>query len=179
MAVEPGLTQSPANVPMADLKKIESDTLLISVAGDRDTLAKDYDAKRIYYESTRVSTDNKDFVRLVTDDRGSPPLIANHRAPTAPDRYYDNGEGDLTARRSGQTSAGTPIDGQTSRESSRIPSVDALDYYGTWKLFDALCDAAFYGKNREFALGNTPQQRFMGKWSDGVPVKELFVTDKP
>jgi hypothetical protein len=54
-----------------------------------------------------------------------------------------------------------------------------LDYYGVWKLFDALCDAAFFGKNREFALGDTPQQRFMGKWSDGVPVKELVVTDKP
>ena len=179
MSVEPGLTQSPANVPMADLKKIENDTLLISVAGDRDTLVNDYDAKRIYYESSRVSPDNKDFVRLVTDDRGRPPLIANHRAPTAPDRYYDNGEGDLTARRSGQTGAGTPIDGQTGRESSRTPSIDALDYYGTWKLFDALCDAAFYARNREFALGNTPQQRFMGKWSDGVAVKELFVTDNP
>ena len=41
------------------------------------------------------------------------------------------------------------------------------------------CDAAFNGKNREYALGNTPQQRFMGLWSDGVPVKELKVTDKP
>jgi dienelactone hydrolase len=58
-------------------------------------------------------------------------------------------------------------------------SVNALDYYGYWKLFDALTDAAFYGKNREFALGNTPQQRFMGRWSDGVPVKELVVTDDP
>ena len=55
--------------------------------------------------------------------------------------------------------------------------VNALDYYGTWKLFDALCDAAFYGKNREYALGNTQQQRYMGVWSDGVPVKELKVTD--
>jgi hypothetical protein len=57
--------------------------------------------------------------------------------------------------------------------------INALDYYGTWKLFDALCDAAFTGKNREYALGNTPQQRFMGLWSDGTPVKELIVTDKP
>ena len=57
--------------------------------------------------------------------------------------------------------------------------INALDFYGTWKLFDGLCDAAFYGKNREYALGNTPQQRFMGVWSDGVPVKELKVTDKP
>jgi acetyl esterase/lipase len=180
MSVEPGLTRSPANIPMADLKKIDSDTLLLAVAGDRDTLADDFDAKRIYYESSRVSADNKDFVRLITDDRGRPGLIANHRAPTAPDKDYDNGEGDLTTRRSGPlVGSGTPIDGQTGSESSRIPSINALDYYGLWKLFDALCDAAFYGKNREFALGNTPQQRFMGKWSDGVAVKELFVTDKP
>ena len=56
---------------------------------------------------------------------------------------------------------------------------NALDYFGTWKLFDALTDAAFYGKNREYALGNTPQQRYMGKWSDGKPVKELIITDHP
>jgi acetyl esterase/lipase len=173
MSVEPGLTRDPANVPMPDLKKIESDTLLLSIAGDRDTLVEDYDAKRIYYESTRVSADNKDFVTLVTDERGSPTLVANHRAPTAPDHEYDNGEGDLTARRGSNGS----VEPQT--ESLRTPTVNALDYYGLWKLFDALCDAAFYKKSREFALGNTPQQRFMGKWSDGVPVKELIITDKP
>ena len=180
MSVEPGSTRSPADIPMPDLKKIASGTLLISVAGDRDTLVDDYDAKRIYYESTRVSVDDKDFVRLLSDERGRPGLIANHRAPTAPDKDYDNGEGDLSARRSGSGSgSGTPIDGPSSSESSRTPTINALDYYGLWKLFDALCDAAFYSKNREFALGNTPLQRFMGKWSDGVPVKELFVTDRP
>ena len=55
--------------------------------------------------------------------------------------------------------------------------VNALDYFGHWKPFDALCDAAFYGRNRDVALGNTPAQRFMGRWSDGVPVKELVVTE--
>jgi pimeloyl-ACP methyl ester carboxylesterase len=175
MSVEPGLTREPALVPMADLKKIESDTLLLSIAGDRDTLVEDYDAKRIYYESSHVSAANKDFVRLVTDDRRFPSLIANHRAPTAPDKEYDNGEGDLTNPRSDRSSGGA----DSAADSPRNPAVNALDYYGTWKLFDALCDAAFYGKNREYALGNTPQQRFMGKWSDGVAVKELVVTDKP
>jgi hypothetical protein len=48
-----------------------------------------------------------------------------------------------------------------------------------WKLFDGLADAAFFGRNREYALGNTPQQRFMGFWSDGTAVKELIVTDRP
>ncbi|VVB61098.1 Chlorophyllase enzyme [uncultured archaeon] len=57
--------------------------------------------------------------------------------------------------------------------------VNAMDYYSTWKLFDALTDYAFYGTNHEFCLGNTSEQRFMGYWSDGTPVKELTVTDTP
>jgi acetyl esterase/lipase len=56
---------------------------------------------------------------------------------------------------------------------------NALHWYGFWKWFDALTDAAFYGKNREYALGNTPQQRFMGTWSDGQAVIEPTVTDEP
>ena len=57
--------------------------------------------------------------------------------------------------------------------------VDAMDYYSTWKLFDALTDYAFYGYNHEYCLGDTPEQRFMGYWSDGTAVKELVVTDSP
>lgn len=177
MAVEPGITRDPVSVPMADLSKIPGSTLLLSIAGDRDTLVSDRDAKRIYYESTQISADNKDFVLLVSDERGRPGLSAGHRAPTAPDPQYDNGEGDLSSLRSGR--GGSSPTGAEARADSRTPTIDALDYYGLWKLFDALCDAAFSGKNREFALGNTPQQRFMGKWSDGTPVKELMVTDKP
>ena len=40
-------------------------------------------------------------------------------------------------------------------------------------------DAAFHGRNRKYALGDTAEQRFMGKWSDGTPVKELVVTKEP
>jgi hypothetical protein len=58
-------------------------------------------------------------------------------------------------------------------------TVNAMDYYSTWKLFDALTDYAFYGINGEYCLGNTSQQRFMGLWSDDTPVKELVVTDTP
>ncbi|HUT00714.1 MAG TPA: alpha/beta hydrolase [Candidatus Thermoplasmatota archaeon] len=59
------------------------------------------------------------------------------------------------------------------------PLVDAMDYYSMWKLFDALTDYAFYGTNQQYCLGNTPEQRFMGYWSDGTPVHELTVTDTP
>lgn len=53
--------------------------------------------------------------------------------------------------------------------------INALDFYACWKLFDGLTDAAFFGKNRRYALGNTPEQRHMGEWSDGTPVRELLV----
>jgi hypothetical protein len=42
---------------------------------------------------------------------------------------------------------------------------------------DALCDAAFHSRHREYALGGTPEQRFMGFWSDGRPVVEPEITD--
>ena len=177
MAVEPGITEAPINVPLADLKKLPAETLLLALAGDQDTLVRDYDAKRIYYESTRIPADNKDFIMLVSDAHGRPALQASHRAPTAHDKSYDNGEGVGGGPAETNPVGDSP---QTSRR-SRLDTmmINALDYYGTWKLFDALCDAAFYGRNREYALGNTPQQRFMGTWSDGTPVKELKVTDKP
>jgi len=177
MSVEPGITESPINVPLADLKKIPAETLLLAIAGDQDGLVRDIDAKRIYYESTRVSAQNKDFITLVSDTHGQPTLLAGHRAPTAMDKDYDSGEG------VSGSPPGTPDPIGDARISRRVRPetmlVNALDYYGTWKLFDGLIDAAFTGKNREYALGNTPQQRFMGVWSDGVPVKELKVTDKP
>src|SRR6185369_8826078 len=72
MSVEPGITESPINVPLADLKKLPAETLLLAVAGDQDTLVRDTDAKRIYYESTRVMAANKDYVTLVSDSHGEP-----------------------------------------------------------------------------------------------------------
>ena len=182
MAVEPGITEAPINIPLADLKKIPAETLLLAIAGDQDTLVRDTDAKRIYYESTQVPAANKDFVMMVTDTHGTPTLQASHRAPTAMDRSYDNGEGvSGTPGNPGRVGNSSSRQNGDSNESRRLQTmmVNALDYYGTWKLFDALCDAAFFGKNREYALGNTTQQRFMGRWSDGVAVKELKITDNP
>jgi pimeloyl-ACP methyl ester carboxylesterase len=203
MSVEPGRTWNSItlfNFELPDLSKIPGDTLLLAVAGDNDGVVDDRDAKRVYYESTRVSVANKDFITLVSDSHGKPALHGNHSAPTALDASYDNGERDpreikagggktttggvrerMPARRNnrGATERATGADSTDARSFAARFGTDAMDYYGTWKLFDALCDAAFYGRNRQYALDNTPQQRFMGKWSDGTPVKELKVTDRP
>lgn len=58
---------------------------------------------------------------------------------------------------------------------TREEMIDNWDYLGYWKLFDGLTDAAFHGKNREYALGDTPEQKYMGKYSDGRPFEPLKV----
>ncbi len=52
---------------------------------------------------------------------------------------------------------------------------NAHNYYGIWKLLDGLQSCSLANKDCEYALGNTPQQRELGKWSDGTPVTELKV----
>jgi hypothetical protein len=60
-----------------------------------------------------------------------------------------------------------------------VLNVDAADWYGVWKLSDALFACALRGEWCAYALGDTPEQRTMGNWSDGVPITELQVFDDP
>ena len=57
---------------------------------------------------------------------------------------------------------------------------NALDYYGVYRMFDALADYAFNGNSagKQIALGNgSTEQCFMGKWPDGQPVREMLAGD--
>jgi len=142
MPVEPGTGLFGAGF-FQDYSQIPEDTLLLCVAGEEDYLTRDIDAKRFFYQASKIPQANKNLIVMVSDKHGKPPLTAEHLFPSA-------------------LGTGSPF--QT---------------YGLWKWFDALTDAAFYGKNRQYALGNTPEQRFMGKWSDGQPVAEPKVISEP
>lgn len=187
MCVQPGKTWTLSDrikIPLENMSRVPADTLLLAVVGEDDRVARDIDAKKIFYGTTQVPLKNKDFVILPSDNHGEPPLKATHFAPVAPDSRYDSGEKKEGEQRGGgllsKIREKRTADGDESPDfSQESHGVDALDTWGLWKLFDALCDAAFYGKNRQFALGNTPEQRFMGRWSDGRPVNELEVTDRP
>lgn len=55
--------------------------------------------------------------------------------------------------------------------------LNALDYWSTWKLFDALMSCSFDDEDCAYALGRGEAQTSMGDWSDGQPVVPLTVTD--
>jgi len=157
VADQPGKTWGPQamQIALADLGQIPAGTLLLAIAGDSDRIVGDTDAKRIFNESTAIPAADKDFVTMVSDSHGTPAILANHQAPVSRMPI-----GAISVMRPGVQPG---------------PPPGPLDYFGIWKLCDALCDAAWYGKNREYALGGTPQQTYMGEWSDGEPVARLLV----
>lgn len=187
MSVQPGKSWTRlaiTAITLEDMSLIPPSTLMICVAGDRDTSARDVDAKRIFKESTRVPMLNKDFVTVVTDEHGGPALIADHFSPVAPNASYDSGiPGATAAALPGRSTDIEPEDDDWA--STRVLAamsrggINALDFYAYWKLFDGLYDAAFGEPSGRKCFGGTTEQRFMGRWSDGVAVKELVVTDQP
>jgi dienelactone hydrolase len=162
MPVEPGDGSRDgrrrASIPHTDLTPMPAQTLLLVVVGADDHLAYEQVGLQIYASASQVPAANKNVIEMESDAHGSPALIANHAAPSA-----------------------TPDSRPANARRALFPDfehggvVDALDWYGTWKLFDALSDAAFSGRERDVALGATPAQLSMGTWSDGVPVKPMRV----
>jgi hypothetical protein len=69
--------------------------------------------------------------------------------------------------------------GDTPLTDPPLGQIDALDWFGTWKWLDGLTECAFYGRYCEYALGDTSQQRFMGQWADGRPVRRAEFSEGP
>jgi hypothetical protein len=191
MSVEPGKTWSRmerARVDLVDLSAIPGSTLLLTVSGEEDGVVNDADAKKIFKETPQITGSNKNYIVFQSDSYGSPELKADHMFPV--------GAGSLIVKSGDQTGLDSPNDGGrrgerlaklraaeiTAEEQNDLPDVqsglsvvNAYDYNGIWKLFDGLTDAAFYGKNREYALGDTPEQKSLGEWGDGTPIKQLII----
>ncbi|MGH2562125.1 MAG: hypothetical protein ACRDJH_23950 [Thermomicrobiales bacterium] len=51
------------------------------------------------------------------------------------------------------------------RGKQALGTLDAFDWYGTWKLFDGLAACAFEAVGCDESLGGTPFQQWMGEWS--------------
>lgn len=146
IAVMPGEVRP---VPGPSLSEIPSDTLLVTVAGDRDLVVGDARARAIHEGATAVPPERKLYVLYRSDLRGPVPLVADHLAPTAPLASLDSGEGPF---RTFQMSLG---------------EVDLLDLYGFWRLADLTLDAAFSGRTLAEATAHGARIRDLGHWGNG------------
>jgi acetyl esterase/lipase len=129
-----------------ELAAIPEETRVVVLVGADDDVVYESFARQMWASMAAVPLEQRDYIRLVSDDHGDPPLLAAHSLAAT--------------------------DGEWG-------PLDAYDWYGTWKLLDGLLGCAFAGVDCGFALGDTPDQRFMGTWSDSTPVVDAQVTDDP
>lgn len=158
-------------VPLGDLSALPLDAVVEIMTGDEDTLAGESGAKAIAAALSGLEGRRVEILTMRSERRSRPALVADHFAPLGVARDFPpanivGGEMDMP---------GGPLrDWRRERRQNRY-DLDALDYFGFWKVGDALLDATFRGTNLEFGFGNTSEQRFMGTLSDGTPVTPLIV----
>lgn len=142
---------------MSDYSPFSSDVKFLIAVGQDDAIVGTAPGTTIYNQATAVPTSHKNLVHHYADTYGNPDVTASHNEPCGFDNQFDNGETNLF-----------------------IPFVtgivDAVDFYCYWKLQDALMDCALNNQNCDVAFGNTAQQKSLGNWSDGTPVRVLEIT---
>jgi predicted esterase len=133
---------------------------LLVIVGSQDQVVGEKVGQQIF--ETAIHTSSRNFVRMLPDGHGLPKSTAGHNEPHALDAAFDNGRHGLSYHRG-----------------LKYGKYDAADYFAYWKLLDALSDCLHDSLHCNVAFGNTPEQRYMGTWSDGVSVRELEVILPP
>jgi hypothetical protein len=135
------------------LSGIPSDTLVQCHSGADGVISEpgkgDSSCNAVFPKIGQIPKPNKDLVLTHTDAHGAPPLSSAHGVCAGP---------------------GSAAFGRF--------AVDAYDWDFCWKVWDALQSCAYEPKDCSYALGNSHNHRFLGRWSDGQPITALTVQDE-
>lgn len=135
---------------------IPADTRLLVIVHEGDRVVGDEFGVQVF--ETAVNTPHRNLIRQYEDNHGEPRIYDGHNHAYALDSTFYAGIKNVSYRRA-----------------LKSAKTDAMDYYGYWKLFDALLSCTRSGQFCEYAFGDTPEQRYLGEWSDGQPIRELVV----
>jgi hypothetical protein len=141
-----------------DYSAIPADIRLLVVVGQNDVIVPPATSRPYFDQTPQIPAENKYFITHVPDMRGINIVGAGHTEPLTVFNGFENGEFNLVVSIAAATAA-----------------TNVVDYHCYWKLSEALCECVYSGLRCSFAFGNTPEQRWMGEWSDGTPVNELVV----
>ncbi len=172
-------------IQLADLSKVDPQTSIVAMIGDREFQASDRASRRILRQASEVPQTKKLFMRVASDDHGFPSLSATLASPGSPMSAYDSAgikvepdpPVDPRAPRVPQPkwSADMVLSGEQHvllAQLGRNP-IDTLDHLAFWKTFDMAADTAFNGSGDLAALRNDPAFLDMQRWSDTWPIRRL------
>lgn len=162
------------NLDLYDLSGIRPETLFLVAVGEEDDEAIQETARELFYTADSVPASDKNFITFLSDIRGTPALVADSASTYAPleprfERFIEQRRWEYI-KLMRQTRLSRFI---------RCRGIDAMDWQGSFRLFDSLCTAAWTGLDRRSVLGDGESVRFMGLWSDGRRLNGLLATDRP
>ena len=137
---------------------LPTDLKLLVMVNENDYIVGDEMGVKIF--ETATNTPYRNLIRQQTDSENG--ISAGHNESYCVDEAFDSGHLNYTAKKA-----------------LRITKTNAVDYYGYWKLFDALIDCSRNGQHCEYAFGNTTQQRSLGVVEGGSLKKLEVITAKP
>lgn len=141
---------------LTDYSNLPEDLQMVIVVGADDYVVGDEFGRFVFQTATNTPQRNFVVQRRSTDGRRW--IGASHSEPYCYDLDFDTGVRNYTSRRVLMT--------------SRLNEVDFNCY---WKFADALMECTRNGCYAEMAFGNTPDQRWLGHWPSGKPIRELEV----
>ncbi len=139
---------------LASYEAMPPEVSLLMIVSIDDWVVGDEFAMKVFNEAKNAKHLN--LLRQVADDHGFPAIEAHHNQPYSLDEAFDTGSRSYS-----------------SNKALRIATLDPVDFYGYWKIFDAMLDCNRFDQNCNVAYGGTEKQLSLGYWSDGVPVKPL------
>ena len=170
-------------VVLADLSRIDPDTAIVTMVGDREFQAAERLSRRILKEASGVPQTRKLFMRSASDDHGFPALSATLSSPASPMEGYDpaaikvppDPPADPKARpQRPKWNADMVLSGEQTVLLNQLQRnvTDTLDYLAYWKTFDMALATAFADGDMA-ALRADASFLDMGRWTDGWPVRRM------
>jgi dienelactone hydrolase len=157
------------------VEKLPADLPVAIIAGSADTSIGLPTGRTLAARLCGIRADRRVLMVFSSDENDGKKVLAGHGSPGAPDSRYDF---PLTKRVAGggnQPNHSIPADiaGRSGFEASA--SLNQLDFYGYWKVLDAMTDGLRDKKLPDTVFGHgTPAQLYLGSWPDGsayTPIK--------
>jgi acetyl esterase/lipase len=162
----PAVATGAAGRPIiGNLARLPRTLPIAMMAGAEDTQIGLPTARALDARLCGILPDRRVLLVLPGDSHDGATVHAGHGSPGAPDPRYDFPLTDEDFPRS--------IPGEQNFAAS--PSLNQLDFYGFWKITDAMIAALPYGLPRVvFGHGN-PAQLYLGAWPDGTAFTPMHV----
>jgi dienelactone hydrolase len=139
------------------LSEIPAEVRLAVAVAEEDVVVGDERARQIFEEANAIPAEHKLFVLYRSDRKSSPPLVADHQAPTGALSRLDSGEGPFREMQMSKA------------------SVNALDFLGVWRLADLTLQAGFVARCLQSVTEGGDLLRNLGQRPDGRPTRPPLV----